>query len=101
MAKRGSQKPVGSLAVAPNSLGGSAAPHSERTLVSADVPDRAKPSTNRASGRAAVPDFAPCAAGRRKECLSTDFAALRRLVAMASATLHVLNWFRPANGPAV
>ena len=40
MAARGSQKPRGFSAVAPNSPAGSAAPHSERTRVSADVPDR-------------------------------------------------------------
>jgi hypothetical protein len=43
------------LAVAPNSPVGSAAPHSEITRASADVPDRPRPMTNRMTGRAFVP----------------------------------------------
>src|ERR1700753_3203864 len=79
MAARGSQLPRGFSAVAPNRPAGSAAPHSERTRVSADVPDRPKPSTNRATGLAAV----------------------RLLVVMASATLHVMNWSDAMNSRAV
>jgi hypothetical protein len=63
----------------PNTPAGSAAPHSEITRVRADVPDRPKPSTNRATG----------------------FAAMRPLVVMASDTLHVMNWADASNGHAV
>src|ERR1700733_2765144 len=79
MAVRGSQLPRGFSAVAPNSPAGSAAPHSERTRVSADVPDRPKPSTNRMMG----------------------FAELRRLSLMASDTLHAMNRSSPTEEQAV
>ena len=79
IAARGSQQPRGFSEVAPNNPGGSAAPHSESTRVSADVPDLPKPSTNSATG----------------------FVALLRLAVMASATLHVMNWSDATNGHAV
>lgn len=58
MALRGSQRPSGLLTSAPINWAGSAPPQSERTQVSAEVPDRAMPNTNRASGRVAAPGWA-------------------------------------------